>query len=187
MGSTSDLRVGAMIKYNGETCVIMEHKHVTPGKGHAHHQAKLRNLKTGKQMEARFGSNDKVELVRVEKREYTYLYSDGGLLYFMSTEDFEQIPVDIEVFGDELRFLKENQAIQLAFEDTEVLGAELPASVELLVTHTEPGVRGDTATNVLKPATVETGAEIQVPLFINEDEVIIVNTGSGEYMGRAKD
>ncbi len=184
MGQGSDLKRGSIIKYNGENHVVLEHTHVTPGKGPAHHQTKLRNLKTGKSQEARFRPNENVEFVRVENREYQYLYKDGDIYYFMSLETYEQIPVGEELIGDQKKFLKENEIVNVAFEGEEVLDVNLPLTVELEVTHTEPGVKGDTATNVMKPATVETGAEIQVPIFINEGDVLKINTQTGEYSER---
>jgi len=187
MASSQDLRPGTIVKFNGDNCVILEHHHVTPGKGPAHHQVKLRNMKTGKQFENRYNTKENVERVRVERRDFQYLYNDGSYLYFMNMENYEQIPVDTELVGDAISYMKENQDVKIAFEDTQVLSVELPAAVVLNVSHTEPGVRGDTATNVLKPATVETGATVQVPLFINEGDMIKVDTRSGEYLERVKE
>jgi elongation factor P len=186
MATTSDLRAGAVIKFNGENCQILESEHRTPGNLRAFYQVKMRNLKTGKLLENRFRSGESIELVRVEKRNYQYLYNDGQSLIFMNPDDFEQIPVEPELLGNQINFLKENDSVALAFEGTTCLSAELPASVNLLITHTEPGLKGDTATNVTKPATAETGATILVPLFINEGDTIRVDTRSGAYMERVK-
>lgn len=187
MGSPGDLRPGAVVKHNGQNYAVVEHRHVTPGKGPAHHQAKLRNLETGKLSEARYRSNESIDFVRVERHDYQFLYRDGDMLYFMNVENYEQVPVLIHSIGDEVRFLKENQDVKIAFEGDIILAVEMPLHVNLKVEHTEPGLRGDTATNVLKPATLETGAEVQVPLFINEDDVIRVDTRTGDYIERVKE
>jgi len=187
MGTTSDLRAGAVIKFNGENCVILESEHRTPGNLRAFYQVKMRNLRTGKLLENRFRSGESIDFVRVERRKYQYLYNDGQNLILMNPEDFEQVPVDPEILGNQINFLKENEMVEVAFEDTTCLSAELPPSVNLRITHTEPGLRGDTATNVTKPATVETGATVMVPIFINEGDVIRVDTRSGSYMERVKE
>lgn len=187
MGSTADLRSGTIIKYNGENCIILEHFHVTPGKGPAHHSVKMRNLRTGKLSEGRFRSNENVDLVRVDKKEFQYIYNDGDNYYFMDTATYEQIPVNFELLDTGVNYLKENQEVKIAFEGDEILSVEFPASVVLRVTHAEPGLRGDTATNVTKPATVETGLEVQVPLFINEGDLIKVDTSTGKYSERVKE
>ncbi|MDR0927503.1 MAG: elongation factor P [Ignavibacteria bacterium] len=186
MGSTSDLRPGVVIKFNGENCQVLESEHRTPGNLRAFYQVKMRNLKTGKKLENRFASGESIEIVRVEKRNYQYLYNDGQSLIFMNPEDYEQIPIDPAILGDQINFLRENDEVSLSFEGTSCLSAELPASVNLLITHTEPGLKGDTATNVTKPATVETGATVLVPLFINEGDTIRVDTRNGSYMDRVK-
>ncbi len=175
MGTTSDLRAGAVIKFNGENCVILESEHRTPGNLRAFYQVKMRNLRTGKLLENRFRSGESIDFVRVERRKYQYLYNDGQNLILMNPEDFEQVPVEPAILGDQINFLKENDMVDVAFEDTICLSAELPPSVNLRITHTEPGLRGDTATNVTKPATVETGATVMVPIFINEGDMIITS------------
>ncbi len=185
-GTASDLRVGAVINYNGDLCAVIKYEHVTPGKGRAHHQVKLRNILTGRLQEARFATGEKIEFVRVEKRPYQYLYKDGNAYYFMNAETFEQVPVDESLVGEQSKFMKETQEVFLSFVDDKVIGVELPPAVELQVSYTEPGVRGDTATNVLKPATLETGAVVQVPLFINEGDRIKINVETGEYLESAK-
>jgi elongation factor P len=186
-GTTSDLRPGAVIKYNGELCVVLETEHRTPGNLRAFYQVKMRVLRTGKLLENRFRSGESIEFIRVERRPYQYLYRDGNTLYFMNLSDYEQIPVDSELVGDAVKFLKENEEVQLAMVDGSVIAVELPPHVNLLVTHTEPGLKGDTATNVLKPAVVETGATIQVPLFINENDVVRVDSRTGAYIERVKE
>jgi elongation factor P len=186
MATTSDLRPGIVIKFNGENCQVLESEHRTPGNLRAFYQVKMRNLKTGKLIENRFRSGDSIDVVRVEKRNYQFLYNDGQSLIFMNSEDFEQFPVDPILLGDQLKFLRENDTVALSFEETTCLSAELPSSVNLLITHTEPGLKGDTATNVTKPATVETGAVVLVPLFINEGDTIRIDTKTGSYQERVK-
>lgn len=186
-GSTSDLRPGAVINYNGDLCVVLESEHRTPGNLRAFYQVKMRNMKSGKLSENRFRSGESIEFVRVERNNYQYLYRDGNTLFFMDMSNYEQIPVDSEMVGTSVNFLKENQDCQLAFVDGTVIAAELPSHVNLTVTHTEPGLKGDTATNVLKPAVLETGASVSVPIFINEGDVIRVDTRTGDYIERVKD
>lgn len=186
MPSTADLKPGVFMRYNGEICLVLESEHRTPGNLRAFYQVKMRNIKTGKLLENRFRSGESVELVRVEKHDYQYIYRDGTTFYFMNLDNYEQIPVDENFVGDAVKFMKENQDVEIVFEGTNILEVELPASVNLKVTHTEPGVRGDTATNVLKPATLETGAIVQVPIFINEGDMIRVDTNTGSYMERIK-
>lgn len=187
MGTTADLRPGAFIRYNGELCQVLESTHRTPGNLRAFYQVKMRNIRNGKLSENRFRSGEEIEFVRVEKRDYQYLYRDGSMLYFMDQGTYEQIPVDEALIGDPIRFLKENQDVQLVFEGEIVLGVDLPPNVVLRITHTEPGVKGDTATNALKPAVVETGATVNVPLFINEDDVVSIDTQTGAYLSRVKE
>lgn len=186
-GTTSDLRPGSVIMYNGEMNVVLESEHRTPGNLRAFYQVKMRNMKTGKLNENRFRSGESIEFVRVERNNYEYLYRDGNTLYFMDSSNYEQIPVDVDMIGSGINFLKENQDAQLAFVDGRVIAAELPPHVNLKVVQTEPGVRGDTATNVLKPATLETGANVQVPIFINEDDTIRVDSRTGAYVERVKE
>ncbi len=187
MGTTSDLRSGAVIKFNGENCLVLESEHRTPGNLRAFYQVKLRNLRSGKLLENRFRSGESIDFVRVERHNYQFLYKEGEHLIFMNNETYDQIHVDIELLGSAVNYLKENQEVQISFEDTIVLGVDLPTTVNLRITFTEPGLKGDTATNVLKPATVETGAQVNVPLFINENDLIKVDTRSGTYMERVKE
>ncbi len=187
MATTSDLRVGSVIKYNGQLCVVLESQHRTPGNLRAFYQVKMRAIKSGKLREERFRSGETIEFVRVQTTDYQYLFRDGEMYTFMDTETYDQIPVHQDVVGDLSKFMKEGMSIQIGLdEDGDVITMNMPNHVELEITHTEPGLRGDTATNVLKPATVETGAQVNVPIFINEGDVIRVETATGNYMERVK-
>jgi elongation factor P len=188
MGSTGDLKQGAVIKYNGENCIVVNHQHVTSsGRGAAYHQVKLRNLRTGKLMENRYRSDESVEFVNISRTDFQYLYRDGEIFYFMNKSTYDQIPVEITLIGEQVRFLKENQEVQIAFEGENVISVDMPLNVVLKVNHTEPGLKGDTATNVLKPAVLETGTTVQVPLFVNIDDMIKVDTKTGDYLERVKE
>lgn len=187
MANTSDLRTGAVIKYNGENCYITDVEFRKPGKGGAFFQVKMRNLRTGNTAEHKYNSGESIELVRIETRPFQYLYKDGPHLYFMDQETYDQIPVEETAVGDEFRFMKENETVNLQFEGEEVLSVDVPQHVNLRVTYTEPGFKGDTATNVKKPATLETGAEVQVPIFINENDLIRIDTRTGDYIERVKE
>jgi elongation factor P len=187
MGTTADLRNGAVIKYNNELCVILESEHRTPGNLRAFYQVKMRNLKSGKLLENRYRSGETIEFVRVEKKNYQYLYAEGDVLYFMDNETYDQVPVSKTIVGDAAKFMKENQEVQIAFNDTEVVTVDLPEHVILRITQTDPGLKGNTATNALKPAIVETGATVMVPLFVNENDVIRIDTRSAAYMERVKE
>lgn len=186
MASTADLFKGAFIRYNNELCQVMEYQHRTPGNLRAFYQVVLRNVKTGKQMENRYRSGEAIEFVRVEFKELQYLYKDGTSLVLMDPESFDQIYVDSTLFGDTEKFLKEGMIVKVSFEEETPIGAEAPVFVELEVTYTEPGVKGDTATNTLKPATVETGAQVNIPLFVNTGEKIKIDTRNGAYVERVK-
>jgi elongation factor P len=186
MATTADFRVGMIIRFNGELHRIEEYIHRTPGNLRAFVQAKLRNLKNGRVTENRFRSGEEVEEVRVEQREFQYLYHDGQSYQFMDKESYEQMPVDEKALGEGAKFLKEGETVQLMMVGHEIVGAEIPFNVELKVVETVPGVRGDTATGATKPAKVETGATVSVPLFINEGDIIRVDTRSGEYLERVK-
>lgn len=186
MGTTSDLRPGAIIRFNGDLCIVLESEHRTPGNLRAFYQVKMRNMKTGRLIENRFRSGESIEFVRVEKNNYQFLYRDGNHFIFMDPNSYEQILVDQEIVGKSADFLKEGQDAMLSINDGTVLQVELPSSVILRIVSTEPGLRGDTATNVLKPAVLETGATIQVPLFVEENDLIKVNPETGEYLERVK-
>jgi len=188
MATTADLRVGAVIRHNGELCVVLESIHRTPGNLRAFYQVKMRVIKTGKLREERFRSGETIEFVRVETRNFQYLYKDTDMFMFMDQESYDQIPVPAEIVGDGAKFMKEGMEVQIARDEADnVVQVTMPNHVAVRVTATEPGVRGDTATNVLKPATVETGATVMVPLFVNEGDLVRVDTSNGSYMDRVKE
>ena len=188
MASTSDIRKGLCIKYNNDIYKIVEFLHVKPGKGPAFVRTKLKSVTTGKVIDNTFSAGHKIEDVRVETRSYQYLYPDGDTYHFMNTDDYNQIALQKSSL-DAPELLKEGEVVTIIFntEDSMPLSVEMPASVVLEVTHTEPGVKGNTATNATKPATVETGARVNVPLFINEGDKIKVDTEKGSYMERVKE
>ena len=183
--STADFKNGMGLKINDKYYTIVEFQHVKPGKGGAFVRYKIRDLKTGRVIDQTCNAGTKFENVQLITKEMQYLYNDGGTFYFMDNETYEQIPINASVLGDNFKFVKENMDCKVLSYKGNVFGVEPPNFVELEVTKTEPGVRGDTATNTLKPATLETGAEIRVPLFINEGEMIRIDTRTGEYMERA--
>ena len=186
MATTADFRVGMVIRFNGELHRIDEYIHRTPGNLRAFVQAKLRNLKSGRTTDTRFRSGEEVEEVRMETKDFTYLYHDGASFQFMDKENYEQMPVSAVAIGDGAKFLKEGETVQLMMVGMEIVGCEIPPNVELKVVETVPGVKGDTASGATKPATVQTGATVNVPLFINEGDVIRVDTRSGQYLERVK-
>ncbi|MDR1101877.1 MAG: elongation factor P [Clostridiales bacterium] len=185
MVSAGEFRNGVTFEMEGSVWQIVEFQHVKPGKGAAFVRTKLRNVMTGAVVERTFRPTEKFPKALVERKDMQYLYNDSGLYYFMDQETYEQIPLNEEQLGDALKFVKENENVLILTYKGNVFGVEPPNFVELQVTVTEPGVRGDTATNVLKPATLETGAIINVPIFINEGDKIRIDTRSGEYMERA--
>lgn len=187
MATTADFRNGLVIEFNGDLFTIVEFQHVKPGKGGAFVRTRLKNLKTGKVIPNTFNAGVKINIQRVERRKFQYLYNDPSGYHFMNMETFEQTAID-EVLISAPQFLKEGQEVEiLTHAETEsVLSCELPAYVDLRVTYTEPGLRGDTATNTLKPCTVETGAIVQAPLFVNEGDLIRVDTRTGDYSERVK-
>jgi elongation factor P len=176
MISAGDFRNGVTFEMDGQVVSIIEFQHVKPGKGAAF---------TGAVVEKTFNPNDKYPTAFIDRKDMEYSYSDGDLYYFMDTETWEQIPINKSVLGDNFKFVKENMVCKVLSYKGNVFGIEPPNFVELKVTKTDPGFKGDTATNATKPATLETGAEIKVPLFIDEGEVIQIDTRTGEYMGRA--
>jgi elongation factor P len=186
MAKASDMSTGSFIRYNGELCVITELHHRTPGNLRAFYQAKMRNLKNGKQTENRFRPDEEVEILRVEERDLQYLYKEGDSLVCMDTESYEQYYISEFLFGDAVKFMKEGTMVRVSFEGENPVYATPPKSVVLEVTYTEPGLKGDTATRTLKPATVETGATLAVPLFVETGELIKVNPETGEYVERVK-
>lgn len=187
MASTSDIRKGLCIKYNNDIYKIIEFLHVKPGKGPAFVRTKLKSVTSGKVLDNTFSAGHKIEDVRVETRSYQFLYAEGETYHFMNTDDYNQIALQ-ESALDAPGLLKEGVIVTIIFntEDSMPLSVEMPASVVLEVTHTEPGVKGNTATNATKPAKVETGARIKVPLFINEGDKIKIDTSNATYMERAK-
>ncbi|MEJ2163180.1 MAG: elongation factor P [Robiginitalea sp.] len=188
MANTSDIRKGLCIRYNNDIYKVVEFLHVKPGKGPAFVRTKLKSITTGKVIDNTFSAGHKIEDVRVETRAYQYLYSEGDTYHFMNTDDYNQIALQESVL-DSPDLLKEGEVVTIIFntEDSMPLSVDMPASVILEVSHTEPGVKGNTATNATKPATLETGARINVPLFINEGDRIKVDTEKGAYMERAKE
>ncbi|WP_127136630.1 elongation factor P [Flagellimonas oceanensis] len=188
MASTSDIRKGLCIRYNNDIYKIVEFLHVKPGKGPAFVRTKLKSVTTGKVVDNTFSAGHKIEDVRVETRSYQFLYNDGETYHFMNTDDYTQIALQRDAL-DAYDLMKESEVVTIIFnaEDNMPLSVEMPASVVLEVTHTEPGVKGNTATNATKPATVETGATVNVPLFINEGDKIKIDTEKAAYLERAKE
>ncbi len=186
MASTGDINIGSVIRFNGELCQIVEYQHRTPGNLRAFFQAKMRNLKNGKTIEYRFRAGEHVDPVRVEYRQLQYIFSDGNHIVCMDNKTFEQVYVQADFFGDSIKFLKEGTEVTVAFEGDNPITAQMPQFAELVISYTEPGLKGDTATNTLKPAKLETGTEIKVPLFINEGDKIRVDTRTGAYAERVK-
>ena len=185
MITAGDFRNGVTFDMDGQVYQVVEFQHVKPGKGAAFVRTKFKNVITGAVVEKSFNPTDKFENAYVERKEYEYLYNDGELYYFMDTETYEQLPLNADKLGDNFKFVKENDVVKIMSYKGNVFGVEPPLFVELEVVDTEPGVRGDTATNVTKPATLETGAVIKVPIFINQGEKIRIDTRTGEYMERA--
>jgi elongation factor P len=186
MATTQDIGIGSVIRYNGDLCTIMEYQHRTPGNKRAFVQVRMRNLRTGKMLDQRFRSGEEVELVRLEYKTMQYLYTEGEMLVCMDPVSFEQIYVPKKLFGDRINFLKESMEVKVGIESDTPVYAEPPIFIEVEVTHTEPGVRGNTATNAMKPAKIETGATVNVPLFVNQGDKIRVDTRTGEYVERVK-
>jgi elongation factor P len=186
MANTGDLFRGCFIKHNNELCQVMEYQHRTPGNLRAFYQVVLKNVKSGKQMEHRYRAGESVEMVRIEFKEMQYLYKDGNSLVLMDPESYDQIYVEESIFGNASQFLKEEMIVKVSFEGDTCIGGEAPTFVILEVTYTEPGLKGDTATNTLKPAKLDNGAEVRVPLFCNVGDKVKVDTRTGEYVERVK-
>lgn len=184
MITPNDFKPGLTIEYDGDVWMILEFLHVKPGKGQAFVRTKLRNLRTGNVIERNFRINEEFEPARIERRKVQYLYSQGDEFVFMDMDTFEEITVGREQLGDAVELMPENVEVMLLLHRGDVIGVELPTAVELRVVETEPGVRGDTASGGSKPAKVETGAIIQVPLFVNEGDVIKVDTRTRTYIER---
>ncbi len=185
MVSAGDFRNGVTFEEDGNVLQVVEFQHVKPGKGAAFVRTKTKNVLTGAVIEKSYNPSAKFPTAFIERKEMEYSYEDGGLYYFMDMESYEQMPVDASKLGDNFKFVKENETCRILSYKGKVFGVEPPNFVTLQVTKTDPGFKGDTATNTLKPATLETGAEIKVPLFIDEGEMIQVDTRTGEYMSRA--
>lgn len=185
MISSNEFKTGVTIELDGDVFTIIEFQHVKPGKGAAFVRTKLKNVKTGGVVERKFNAGEKVPRAHVERREMQYLYKDGDLFVVMDNESYEQTTLTTEQIGDGVKYLKENMNLGVLFFGTNVIGVDLPNTVQLAVAATEPGVKGDTATGGSKPATLETGAIVQVPFFINEGEVLIIDTRTGQYVQRA--
>lgn len=184
MISAGDFRNGLTFEYDGNVYQVVEFQHVKPGKGAAFVRTKMKNVMTGGVVERTFNPTEKVEPARIERKDMEYLYEDSGLYYFMDQETYDQIPLSQEQLGDSLKFVMENMIVKIVSYKGNVFAVEPPTFVEMKVTATEPGVKGNTATNVTKPATVESGAIITVPMFVNEGDVIRIDTRTGEYMER---
>ena len=185
MVSAGDFRNGVTFEMEGNVLQIIEFQHVKPGKGAAFVRAKVRNVITGSVVERTFNPSEKFPTAFVERKDMEYSYSDGDLYYFMDQETYDMVPINASDLGDNFKFVKENMVCKILSYKGNVFGVEPPNFVELQVTKTDPGFKGDTATNTTKPATLETGAEVKVPLFIDEGEMIQIDTRTGEYMGRA--
>ena len=186
MADTSDFRNGLIIKFKNDLYSIVEFQHVKPGKGGAFVRSTLKNLRTGRVLENTFRAGEKVETVRVERRKYQYLYSEGDSLVCMDNETYEQFYIPRDLFSDSVKFLKESEEVEVLLNDSDIISVEIPIFINLKVVETEPGFKGDTATGAMKQAKLETGAQINVPLFINEGDILKVDTRTGEYSERVK-
>lgn len=182
--STADFKNGMCIEYNGKLCTIVEFQHVKPGKGGAFVRTKLRDIKTGRVVDYTFNAGTKFDTVRLESKKMEYLYNDGADYYFMDKDTYEQQPISADIVGTTSEWLKENDEVTLLYAGEELISLEPQMFVELEVTHTEPGFKGDTATNTTKPATLETGKEIQVPTFIEIGDVLQIDTRDGRVIKR---
>jgi elongation factor P len=185
MITAGEFRNGVTFELDGQVFQVVEFQHVKPGKGAAFVRTKLKNVITGATVERTFSPTDKMPNAHIERKDMQYLYNDGDLYYFMDTETYEQLPLNKDTIGDALMFVKENMTVKILSFKGNVFGIEPPTFVELEVTETEPGFKGDTATGATKPATVETGATVKVPLFINQGDMIRIDTRTGEYLERA--
>ncbi|WP_448232902.1 elongation factor P [Microbacterium lacticum] len=184
MASTADIRNGVVLSIDGQLWSVVEFQHVKPGKGGAFVRTKLKNVLTGKVVDRTFNAGAKVEIENVDRRDFTYLYNDGDSFVFMDIDNYDQLSVGAATVGDAANFLLENQQVQIALNNDNPLYVEMPASVVLEITYTEPGLQGDRSSAGTKPATVETGYEIQVPLFVEQGTKVKVDTRTGDYLGR---
>ncbi|UCH66812.1 MAG: elongation factor P [Ignavibacterium sp.] len=186
MADTSDFRNGLIIKFKNDLYSIVEFQHVKPGKGGAFVRSTLKNLKSGKVLDNTFRAGEKVDTVRVERKKYQYLYREGDSLVCMDNETYEQINVRADLFGDSVGYLKESEEVDILFDGSVIISVEAPVFAILKVIETEPGFKGNTATGAVKPAKLETGVTVNVPLFINADDVLKVDTRTGDYVERVK-
>lgn len=184
MVSAGDFRNGLTLEIEGTVYQVLEFQHVKPGKGAAFVRTKLKDIKNGGVVEKTFRPTEKYPQAHIERSEMQYLYSDGDFFHFMNTETYDQISLTADQIGDALKFVKENEMVKMCSHAGQIFSVEPPLFVELQITDTEPGFKGDTATGATKPATVETGAQVNVPLFVNQGEVIQIDTRTGEYMKR---
>ncbi|MCR6545967.1 elongation factor P [Dehalobacterium formicoaceticum] len=185
MISTNDFRTGVTIQLDGDAYQVVDFQHVKPGKGSAFVRSKLRNVRTGATIEKTFNAGEKLPKAHLERKEMQYLYHDGTAFVMMDVNNFEQMSLNDDQIGDGKKYLKENMNIHILLFQNQVIGVDLPSQVDLEVTETEPGIKGDTASGGSKPATVETGAVVRVPFFINVGDLITINTKTGDYIGRA--
>ena len=185
MIQAGDVRNGVTVEFEGNIFTVIEFQHVKPGKGAAFVRTKLKNLKTGAVIEKTFRPNEKLGKAHIDRDDMQYLYSDGELFHFMNQVTYDQIALNADDLGDSLKFVKENDVVKMLSHEGRVFGVEPPINVELEITHTEPGIKGDTSTGATKPAQVETGATVLVPLFVNMGDKIKIDTRTGEYMSRA--
>jgi elongation factor P len=186
VATTNDLKNGLVLNLDNQLWQVLEFQHVKPGKGPAFVRTKLKNVISGKIIDKTFNAGTKVETANVDRRDMQYLYHDGTDYVFMDAKDYDQVNISAELVGDAANYMLENQDLQICFHEGTPLSVELPPSVELTITHTEPGLQGDRSTGGSKPATLETGYEIQVPLFLEEGVKVKVDTRSGDYLGRVK-
>jgi elongation factor P len=184
MITAGEFKNGITFELDGQVFQVVEFQHVKPGKGAAFVRTKLKNIITGATIERTFNPADKMPKAHIERKDMQYLYNDGDLYYFMDTETYEQLPISKDTVGDTFRFVKENMIVKILSFKGNVFGIEPPTFVELEVTETEPGFKGDTATGATKPATLETGAVVKVPLFINQGDMIRIDTRTGDYLER---
>jgi len=187
MATTNDIKNGSVLNLDGQLWSVIEFQHVKPGKGGAFVRTKIRNVRSGKVVDKTFNAGTKVDFATVDRPDYSYLYQDGENYVFMDQTDYDQVTVPGTVVGDAANFMLEGQEVQIAMHDGEALQVEMPASVVLEVTYTEPGLQGDRSSAGTKPATLETGYEIQVPLFLESNTKVKVDTRSGEYLGRVNE
>jgi elongation factor P len=184
MATTNDIKNGSVLSLEGQLWSVIEFQHVKPGKGGAFVRTKLRNVRSGKVVDKTFNAGTKIDFATVDRRDYVYLYQDGENFVFMDNTDYDQVSLPAEAVGDAKNYMLENQAVTIAMHNGEALSVDLPASVILEVTYTEPGLQGDRSSAGTKPATLETGHEIQVPLFLEQNTKVKVDTRTGEYLGR---